>query len=151
MLTCPSARFPITYDPLNWMLSRFGTHIGVGAFGYGHEWLVREEELVDWAQDTGLGLVTSVHLCKALAGLAEAYWPGFIQSIIKANARNRKSAARLRPEETGPVARVLPAVRPSRDDPPLLGVVDALIEVDRRVFASSRAALDLGFLFERVH
>jgi 2-polyprenyl-3-methyl-5-hydroxy-6-metoxy-1,4-benzoquinol methylase len=151
VLTCPSARFPITYDPLNWMLSRFGTHIGVGAFGYGHEWLVREEELVAWAQDAGLGLVTSVHLCKALAGLAEAYWPGFIQSIIKANARNRKSAARRRPEETGPAARVLPAVRPSRDDPPLLGVVDALIEVDRRVFASSRAALDLGFLFERVH
>src|SRR4029077_9290280 len=87
VLTCPSARFPLTYDPLNWVLSRVGTHVGVGAFGYGHDWLVREEELVAWARDAGFGLVNSVKLCKALAGLAEAYWPGFIQSIIKANAK----------------------------------------------------------------
>jgi len=150
VLTCPSARFPLTYDPLNWVLSRVGTHVGVGAFGYGHDWLVREEELVAWARDAGFGLVNSVQLCKALAGLAEAYWPGFIQSIIKANAKNRSSATGRRVAETGPHERVLPAVRPSRDNPPFLGVVDAFIDADNRLFASSRASLDLGFLFQRL-
>jgi len=149
LLTCPSARFPLTYDPLNWVLSRVGTHIGVGAFGYGHHWLVREEELIDWARDAGLELLDSVHICKALAGLAEAYWPGLVQSVIKANAKNRRGAVGRPAAETGARTSVLPIVRPSRDDPPLLGVVDAFIDMDDRLFASSRKSLDLGFLFQR--
>ena len=151
VLTCPSARFPPTYDPLNWVLSRIGTHVSVGAFGYGHDWLVREEALIDWARDAGLGLVDSAHLCKALAGLAEAYWPGFLQSVIKANAKNRRGATGRPAEPAGERARVVPIVRPSRDNPPLLGAVDAFIDADDRLFASSRASLDLGFLFQRLH
>jgi 2-polyprenyl-3-methyl-5-hydroxy-6-metoxy-1,4-benzoquinol methylase len=151
VLTCPSARFPPTYDPLNWVLSRVGMHVSVGAFGYGHDWLVREEELVRWARDAGLGLVDSVRLCKALAGLAEAYWPGFIQSVIKANAKNRRGATRRPVEAPGALASVMPVARPSRVNPPLLGVVDAFIDADNRLFASSQASLDLGFLFQRLH
>ena len=30
-------------------------------------------------------------------------------------------------------------------------VVDAFIDADDRLFASSRASLDLGFLFQRLH
>jgi hypothetical protein len=126
-------------------------HVSVGAFGYGHDWLVREEELVLWARDAGLGLVDSVRLCKALAGLAEAYWPGFIQSVMKANAKNRRGATRRPVEPPGALARVMPVARPSRVNPPLLGVVDAFIDADNRLFASSQASLDLGFLFQRLH
>jgi len=151
VLTCPNARFPPTYDPLNWVLSRLGTHVSMGAFGYGHHWLVQEEELTGWARGAGLALIDSVHLCKALAGLAEAYWPGVMQSIIKANAKNRRGAARRSAAEGNAPARVLPIVRPSRDDPPLLAVVDAFIDADARLFASSPASLDLGFVFERHH
>src|SRR5215467_5432887 len=64
LLTCPSARFPLTYDPVNWVLSRIGTHISVGAFGYGHSWLVYEEELTRWAGDAGLELLDSARLSK---------------------------------------------------------------------------------------
>ena len=128
-----------------------GVHLGIGAFGYGHDWLVREEELVDWAGDAGLRLVDSAHLCKALAGLAEAYWPGFIQSVIKANAKNRRSSPKRPVETAGERERVMPVARPSRDNPPLLGVVDAFIEADSRLFSFSRASLDLGFLFQRLH
>jgi hypothetical protein len=112
---------------------------------------VREEELVHWARDVGLGLVDSVHLCRALAGLAEAYWPGFVQSVIKANAKNRRGKTRRPAEAPSASARAMPAVRPSRHNPPLLGVVDAFIDADNRLFASSRASLDLGFLFQRLH
>ena len=149
VLTCPSARFPLTYDPLNWVLSRVGTHVSAGAFGYGHSWLVREEELIEWASEAGFRLIDSARLCKALAGLAEAYWPGLIQSIIKANAKNRRGAARRTSDESRAGVRMLPVVRPSREDPPLLGVVDAFIDLDNRLFASSRTALDLGFLFQQ--
>jgi 2-polyprenyl-3-methyl-5-hydroxy-6-metoxy-1,4-benzoquinol methylase len=62
VLTCPSARFPITYDPINWILSRVGTHLSVGAFGYGHSWLVEEAALVEWARVAGLRLVDRPNL-----------------------------------------------------------------------------------------
>jgi 2-polyprenyl-3-methyl-5-hydroxy-6-metoxy-1,4-benzoquinol methylase len=151
VLTCPSARFPLTYDPLNWALSRTGKHVSMGAFGYGHSWLVREEELTDWASDAGLGLVDSVRLSKALVGLVEAYWAGLVQSVVKANAKNRGGEARRPVEETRARARVLPTVRPSLDKPPLLAMVDAFIDADDRLFGPSQASVGLGFLFEKRH
>jgi hypothetical protein len=147
VLTCPSARFPITYDPVNWTLSRLGTHVSVGAFGYGHSWLVQEAALVEWAGAAGLRLVDRARLTKALAGAVEAYWPGLVQRFVKANAGNRRSAAS---SLAGPARRRLfPSIRPSHDQPPFLGFADAVIAVDEWLFASSEAAVSLGFLFER--
>jgi 2-polyprenyl-3-methyl-5-hydroxy-6-metoxy-1,4-benzoquinol methylase len=150
VLTCPSARFPLTYDPVNWALSRVGKHISMGAFGYGHSWLVHEKELTDWASDAGLGLIDSIRLSKALVGLVEAYWAGLVQSAVKANAKNRGGDAR-RPGKETPPARALPTVRPSQDKPPLLAIVDAFIDADDRLFAPSQGSIGLGFLFEKHH
>jgi 2-polyprenyl-3-methyl-5-hydroxy-6-metoxy-1,4-benzoquinol methylase len=149
VLTCPSARFPLTYDPVNWALSRVGKHISMGAFGYGHSWLVREKELTDWASDAGLGLIDSIYLSKALVGLVEAYWAGLVQSVVKANAKNRGGEARRPGKETR--TRAPPTVRPSQDKPPLLAIVDAFIDADDRLFAPSQASIGLGFLFEKHH
>ena len=80
---------------------------------------------------------------------AEKIWAGTVN--IKANAKTRRGAARRSAAEGNAPARVLPIVRPSRDDPPLLAVVDAFIDADARLFASSPASLDLGFVFERHH
>ena len=112
VLTCPSARFPLTYDPVNWALSRVGKRISMGAFGYGHSWLVHEKELTDWASDAGLGLIDSIRLSKALVGLVEAYWAGLVQSAVKANAKNRGGDARRPGKETPPArARCPPYAR----------------------------------------
>jgi 2-polyprenyl-3-methyl-5-hydroxy-6-metoxy-1,4-benzoquinol methylase len=147
VLTCPSARFPITYDPVNWTLSRLGTHVSVGAFGYGHRWLVQEAALVEWARIAGLRPGNRAYLTKALAGAVEAYWPGLVQRLVKANAGNKRGTA----PGTGARRRksLFPSVRPSRDQPPFLGVADAIIAADERLFASSHTAVNLGFLFEK--
>jgi ubiquinone/menaquinone biosynthesis C-methylase UbiE len=147
LVTCPSARFPLTYDPVNWVLSRIGTHISVGAFGYGHSWLVYEEELTRWAGDAGLELLDSAYISKALAAIVEAYWPSLIQSIAKANAENR-GADGAKPHSR---ARLRPAIRPTRESPRLCAVTDALITADDRLFSSRRSSVSLGFLFQKEH
>jgi 2-polyprenyl-3-methyl-5-hydroxy-6-metoxy-1,4-benzoquinol methylase len=147
VLSCPSAAFPLTYDPINWILSRLGTHISVGAFGYGHSWLVQETALVEWASVAGLRVVDRAHLTKPLAAAVEVYWPGLVQRFVKPNARNQQDPA---PTTTvGPRKSLFPSLRPSGDQPPFLRVTDAIIAADERLFASSRAAVGLGFLFKR--
>jgi hypothetical protein len=121
----------------------------VGAFGYGHTWLVREEQLAQWARDAALGIVDSARLTKALAGAVEAYWPGLIQRLLKANTANRGGIARRSVDQTRNHSRMLPILRPSRDEPPLLTVTDAIIDADDRLLASSRASVGLAFLFEK--
>jgi ubiquinone/menaquinone biosynthesis C-methylase UbiE len=140
VLTCPSARFPLTYDPLNWVLARMpaARHVSFGAFGYGHSWLVDEAELARWGEDAGLRLLDSTRMSHALASFVEAYWPGLVQKVLKANARN-----------TAGSRRVLPSVRPSRDEPPGLALADRFIDLDERLFATSEASVSLGFLFAR--
>jgi ubiquinone/menaquinone biosynthesis C-methylase UbiE len=144
VLTCPSAHFPVTYDPINWILSRLGTHVNVGAFGYGHSWLVQEAELIEWAQVAGLHLIDRAHLTKPLAAAVEAYWPGLLQRLVKANARNQGGLPAVRAHKS-----LLPSVRPSREHPPFLTLTDVIIAVDERIFASTQAAVSLGFLFEK--
>jgi 2-polyprenyl-3-methyl-5-hydroxy-6-metoxy-1,4-benzoquinol methylase len=129
VLTCPNARFPATYDPINWILSRLGTHVSIGAFGYGHDWLVVEAELIEWASNVGLRAVDRAYLTKPLAAAFEAYWATLAQRFIKANKRDR--------------------IRPSRGQPPFLGVIDGIRTLDERLFARSKAGVTLGFLFER--
>jgi ubiquinone/menaquinone biosynthesis C-methylase UbiE len=147
VLTCPSLHFPITYDPINWILSRLGAHVSVGAFGYGHSWLVEEAAIIEWAHVAGLRLVECTHLTKPLAAVLEAYWPGLVQRLVKANARNQRGTAHI----TADHARksLFPSVRPSREQPPFLKVTDAVIAVDKWLFASTQAAVSLGFLFEK--
>jgi len=151
IVTCPSARFPLTYDPVNWVLSRIGTHISAGAFGYGHSWLVYEEELTRWAGDAGLKLLESARITKALAAIVEAYWPSLIQSIAKANAENRGAEKGRCGEKPRSRASLLPAIRPTREPPRLCALTDALITADDRVFSSSRSSVSLGFLFQKGH
>ena len=151
LVTCPSACFPLTYDPVNWVLSRIGPHISVGAFGYGHSWLVYEEELTRWADDAGLKLLDSARISKALAAIVEAYWPSLIQRIAKANAKNRGVEMGWCGEKPRSRAGLLPAIRPTREPPRLCALTDALITADDRVFSSSRSSVSLGFLFQKRH
>jgi hypothetical protein len=123
----------------------------VGAFGYGHSWLVYEEELTRWAGDAGLKLLESARISKALAATVEAYWPGLIQSIAKANAENRGAEKGRCGEKPRSRARLLPAIRPTRESPRLCALTDALITADDRAFSSSRSSVSLGFLFQKGH
>lgn len=136
VLSCPSVKFPFTYDPINTVLAKSGTHVSLGAYGYGHSWLVDAAELERWAADVGLEIEQRDNLSGWLVGAFECYWPGLLQRAFKANTANVAGKSRK-------------GVRPSAEAPPFVGAVDALIAADRALSAKSERSVGLGYLLRK--
>lgn len=136
ILTCPSERFPITYDPINFALAPMKKHVPLGAYAFGHDWLVVEATLNDWLARAGLRVVREEHLTGFLAAAAECYWTGLAARALKPNAANTGSARKrgLRPTAT--------------QEPRGVGLVDALIALDAAVAKTGRS-VGLGYVLER--
>ncbi|MFO0735185.1 MAG: class I SAM-dependent methyltransferase [Labilithrix sp.] len=135
VLSCPSVHFPVTYDPINSALAARGTHLPVGAYAYGHSWLVDERMLERWAADVELAIEQRHKLSGWLVGAFECYWPGLLQRALKANTANVAGSSKKK------------GLRPSADAPPLVGAVDALIALDRRVMTSR--SVGLGYVMRK--
>ena len=138
ILTCPSVDFPATYDPVNRALQAFDAKLPIGAFGYGHDWLVKGPVLRSWLVDAGFDVATERHLSKPLVGLLECYWPGLLQKTFKSNAAN-----------TGGRDRVLPSLRPTTEAPPFARWIDRLIDADDSLFPESAPSIGLGVVATR--
>lgn len=136
ILTCPSVDFPVTYDPVNAALAKLRgrPHVALGAYAYGHSWLVDEAELERWFEATGLRVERKTRLSGWLVGAAECYWPGLLQRALKANAGN-----------TSPAAGRSRGVRPSTRTPALVRATDALVAIDRRLSARGRRSIGLAY------
>lgn len=140
VLTCPSVRFPPTYDPINAALAPLGKHVPLGAYGYGHSWLVDAPQVESWIADVGCAIVRRDRLSGWLVGAMECYWPGLLQRALKANAGNTRGGDKRRR-----------GVRPSSSKaPPLVGVVDALIAADRMLSWSSDRSVGLAYVARRL-
>jgi SAM-dependent methyltransferase len=139
VLTCPSVRFPITYDPINTLLAGRRTHVPLGAYAFGHASLPHEDELEAWATAAGLTVETKDRLSGALVGALECYWPGLLQRAFKANAGNSKGRGARAP------------IRPGATAPPLLRAVDAVIALDRVASTSlkSQRSVGLGYVLRK--
>ncbi len=137
LLTCPITDFPWTYDPLNRVLQRFGTHVPVGAYAYGHDKLMQRDVLERWLAEDGLRVEERQPLSGTLTGAFESYWAGVVQSVMKANAKNKDSAA------SGL------AVRPDDKAPPLLSWVDGLIGLDERLTGDGGPSVGVGYLLTK--
>lgn len=136
VLSCPSVHFPVPYDPINAALAIGKTHLPIGAYAYGHSWLVDARELERWAADNALEIERKDRMSGWLVGAAECYWPGFLQRMLKANTSNT----------AGKSGR---GVRPTSDAPPFVGAVDALIAVDRAVSTFSSRSVGLGYVMRK--
>lgn len=136
VLTVPSERFPVTYDPINAALRPLGKHIGFGAYGYGHKWLVSERTLDGWLADVDLRIEERHRLSGPLASSLECYWPGAMQKLLKANAGNTDGSTRT-----------LLSLRPSsNEEPPFAEIVDRIIDADRALFSKSRSSVGLAYV-----
>lgn len=135
ILTCPSERFPATYDPVNFALAPLGSHLPVGAYAYGHDWLVREERLREWIAASGLRVLREERLTGAVAGVVELYWAGLAHRLLKANAKNTHHGGQR-------------GVRPASNREPLgVGVVDALIATDHALMRRRARARSVGLAY----
>lgn len=135
VLSCPSLHFPVTYDPINTALAARGTHVSVGAYAYGHSWLVDGKDLERWATDAGLRVEARHPLNGWLVGALECYWPGLLQRALKANTAN----AAGKPTKKG--------LRPGAAPPPFVGAVDAFIQLDRRLMTDR--SIGLGYVMRK--
>jgi ubiquinone/menaquinone biosynthesis C-methylase UbiE len=138
LLTCPSRSFPLSYDPVNAALQRIGTHVPVGAYAYGHFKLMDEDTLEGWFAEEGLAIEQKTRLSGPLTGLVEAYWPGLVQRLVKANAGNQQGEGEGRF-----------TVRPTWDEPRLLPVVDRFIDMDAALARRTQRSIGLGYLLCR--
>ncbi len=137
VITCPSHDFPITYDPINLLARRIGQPLPIGAYAYGHTWLIRHEAMVGWLEAHGLDVEHHARLGGAAAGLVELYAPGIAQRMLKSNAGNRAEAGRA------------VALKPGTEAPPFVGIVDALIALDLRIASRTGRSVGLAYVTTR--
>jgi 2-polyprenyl-3-methyl-5-hydroxy-6-metoxy-1,4-benzoquinol methylase len=95
MITFPSLKFPITYDPINRILSWFGNKkIPQGAYAFGHEYLIDPVDFNTWSGRYGMEVLLEHNLSGYLVALLEMYWTGIIQRVFKANSSNLSGSSR---------------------------------------------------------
>lgn len=138
VVSFPSLWFPVTYDPLNRLLSFFGQRVNIGAYGFGHFQLISPDVFKQWASQNGLEVVAEHKLTGALAALAELYWTGIAQRIFKANASNLQTDRQKKL-----------TLRPSTQEPLLCRLTDALIALDRILFGWSKYSVGRGYILRK--
>ena len=87
-----------------------------------------------WAADVGLEIEERHKLSGWLVGAMECYWPGLLQRALKSNTANVAGKSKK-------------GIRPSAEPPPLVGVIDSLIALDRKVMTSR--SVGLGYVMRK--
>lgn len=138
-ITYPQINFPWLYDPINKVLSTFTEFkIPIGAYAYGHKYLIDGEELSNWLEKYDLIILEEKKLGGYLVSLIELYWPGIIQKIFKENADNLP----------GKKERNI-TLRPSIKEPFLSRITDALISLDASILRKSIYSIGKGVVVQK--
>ena len=141
-LTYPQLKFPFTYDPINRILSMFGTNrkISQGAYAFGHEYLVDMDKVEQWASENDMEILQNFGLSGYLIGLLEMYWTGIIQSIFKSNSKNLND---------GTIEDHKLTMRPSLKEPALAAITDLIIKIDRILFTGKTYSVGRGMVLRK--
>ncbi len=152
VLTCPNHDFPVTYDPINLWRRKRRAPLPIGAYGYGHAWLVRAEQATRWLDDAGFEVHATRRLSGPLAAATEMYVPGLLQRWFKTNAGNdagsnpgNTAQAGSKAPREGQGLRVLDRAPPRA----LVPLTDALNALDDRLLESSERSVGLAFVAQR--
>jgi SAM-dependent methyltransferase len=135
VVTVPQREFPLPYDPLNWLLMRFGTHLPFGMWGYGHLRLYSREGITRLLGEEGFTVEEVRHLSHHLIALGEcSYAANLLQPLTKSdpsNRRGRSGGARLGER--------------LRYEPPawMCRIRDLLIRLDEALFRRSRRSVGI--------
>jgi SAM-dependent methyltransferase len=89
-ITVPNAEYPLTFDPINYLLEiATGRHLPIGMWGFGHRRLYRVQSLCDLLEGVGLTIVGVTRMSYSLVGLIEnAYLLNIAQPFSKSSASN---------------------------------------------------------------
>ena len=139
LITFPSLEYPITYDPINRIMSYFtNRRIAQGAYAFGHEYLVSPSDFRNWSGRNGLAVLKEKNLSGYLIAFLEMYWTGLIQRIFKANAGNLSEQKKRKT-----------TLRPTTKEPRLTVLTDTVIRLDEVLFQHARHSVGKGFIVQK--
>jgi 2-polyprenyl-3-methyl-5-hydroxy-6-metoxy-1,4-benzoquinol methylase len=137
-LTVPNARYPLTFDPVNYALSHAGgRHLPLGMWGFGHRRLYEVESLCGLLERAGVSVRNVTRISHHLVGLVEnAYLLNLVQPLTKSSAANRPLGVDA---QSRGLWRRLSTVEPPAF---LKALRDWLIHTDRALFGRSRSSIN---------
>ena len=106
IITFPSNNFPVTYDPINFIMKKNKFKFPIGAFAFGHSQLIDDKIFENKVAALKLNVIVHKLLSYYLTGLIEMYWVGIGQKLFKSNSNNvelnksYKSNLILRPQQS---------------------------------------------------
>jgi 2-polyprenyl-3-methyl-5-hydroxy-6-metoxy-1,4-benzoquinol methylase len=95
ILSVPNKNFPITYDPINYILTSFGYYAPIGMWGFGHLRNYSLAELENLLKDNGFEIKEVRHLTKYFAGIVENYISDILQPFTKKGGTLNKAPKQL--------------------------------------------------------
>ena len=139
IVTAPSKNFPLFYDPVNYVLNKFGKKLRIGIWGWGHERLYTIREI---ERKTGLKLINTEYLSKSLVGLLEnGYLNSLFQKCTKSDPGNQARMGRHVNRTTKTVKYEIPAV--------FSLIRDAVIGLDRALCRESLRSVGIMAVFRK--
>jgi len=139
IVTVPSKNFPLFYDPVNYVLNKFGKKLRIGIWGWGHERLYTTREI---EIKTGLRLIKTEYLSKSLVGFLEnSYVNSLFQKFTKSDPSNQARMGRHVNRTAKTVKYEPPAV--------LSFIRDAIIGMDRALCRGSAKSVGIMAVFRK--
>lgn len=81
LISVPSADFPFTYDPINFLLKKSGKHLPIGIWSFGHLRIYNAQDLKSLLEDVGFETEQIIFLTHALAAFFENYLSTIFQGF----------------------------------------------------------------------
>ena len=139
IITAPSRNFPLFYDPVNYVLNKFGKKLRIGIWGWGHERLytIREME-----RKAALKLIKTEYLSKSLVGLAEnSYVNSLFQRFTKTDPGNQARIGKHVNRTAKTVKYEIPAV--------FSFIRDVIIALDQTLCRGSAKSVGIMAVFKK--
>jgi 2-polyprenyl-3-methyl-5-hydroxy-6-metoxy-1,4-benzoquinol methylase len=136
IITVPSAYFPFTFDPINYLLKIFNKHLNFGIWGFGHVRLYSMSALSEKLKKYLLKPIETEYLSHLLTGALEnSYLISLFQPGLKSDPNNRDRVTIDMQE----------LKRRLSYEPPLFlrELRDIIIKMDKILFGHSKTSINI--------
>jgi len=97
ILSVPNYNFPFTYDPINYILKFFNTHLKIGLWGWGHKRLYRRKEILTLLKKNRFQIKKTKEISHFFIALFVNYIPYIIDKMESKKNDNYNINQKTRP------------------------------------------------------
>lgn len=141
IVTVPNQNYPFSYDPINYILEKFGKHLPIGLWGFGHKRLYMMDELKNLFDE--FKVLDERRMLHFFSGIFEQYYiVNLLQPFTKSNRMNREDFEKKNIEKLKKRADKNPAKF-------LLKARDFIMNIDHKLFKNSKKSLGILLYLEK--